>query len=84
MVNWAYANYIKEHKDQELFIASPCPTVVAMIQTQYPDLVKYLMPIVSPMEAMAKVHKNSALIAKLFLFLRAGQKKMLRLQNIKK
>ena len=25
MVNWAYANYIKEHPDQELFIASPCP-----------------------------------------------------------
>jgi iron only hydrogenase large subunit-like protein len=58
MVNWAYANYVKEHLDQELFISSPCPTVVAMIQHQYPELVKYLMPIVSPMEAMAKVHKK--------------------------
>ena len=58
MVNWAYANYIKEHPDQELFISSPCPTVVAMIQHQYPELVKYLMPIVSPMAAMAKVHKK--------------------------
>lgn len=58
MVNWAYANYIKEHLDQELFIASPCPTVVAMVQTQYPELVKFLMPIVSPMAAMAKVHKK--------------------------
>lgn len=58
MVNWAYANYIKEHPDQELFISSPCPTVVAMVQTQYPDLIKYLMPIVSPMAAMAKVHKK--------------------------
>ena len=32
MVNWAYANYIKEHPDQRLFIASPCPTVVATVQ----------------------------------------------------
>lgn len=58
MVNWAYANYIKEHTDQELFISSPCPTVVAMISHQYPELVKYLMPIVSPMAAMAKIHKK--------------------------
>ena len=58
MVNWAYANYIKEHPTQELFISSPCPTVVALVKSQYPEFVKYLMPIVSPMEAMAKVHKK--------------------------
>jgi len=58
MVNWAYANYIKEHPGQELFISSPCPTVVALVKSQYPELVKYLLPIVSPMEAMAKVHKK--------------------------
>jgi iron only hydrogenase large subunit-like protein len=58
MVNWAYANYIKEHPDQELFIASPCPIVAAMVQTQYPELTKYLVPVVSPMAAMAKVHKK--------------------------
>jgi len=58
MVNWAYANYIKDNPNQELFISSPCPTVVAFIKTQYPDFVKYLMPIVSPMAAMAKVHKK--------------------------
>ena len=58
MVNWAYANYIKENPAQKFFISSPCPTVVALIKTQYPDLVKYLMPIVSPMAAMAKVHKK--------------------------
>jgi len=58
MVNWAYANYIKEHPDQEFFISTPCPTVVAMVQTQYPELKKYLMPVVSPMVAMAKVQKK--------------------------
>jgi iron only hydrogenase large subunit-like protein len=58
MVNWAYANYIKENPNQELFISSPCPTVVAFIKAQYPEFVKYLMPVVSPMAAMAKVHKK--------------------------
>lgn len=58
MVNYAYANYIKEHPNQELFISSPCPTVVAFVKTHYPDFVKYLMPIVSPMVAMAKIHKK--------------------------
>ena len=58
MVNWAYANYIKDHPEQELFIASPCPVVVSLVKTQYPDLKKYLVPVVSPMAAMAKVHKK--------------------------
>jgi iron only hydrogenase large subunit-like protein len=58
MVNWAYANYVKEHPEQELFIASPCPVVVALVKAQYPEFVKYLMPVVSPMIAMAKVHKK--------------------------
>jgi len=58
MVNWAYANYIKEHPNQELFISTPCPTVVEMIRAQYPELVKFMIPIVSPMAAMAKVHKK--------------------------
>lgn len=59
MVNWAYAQYIKEHPNQKLFIASPCPTVVAFIQTQYPDFVKCLIPIVSPMASMAKIYKQN-------------------------
>jgi iron only hydrogenase large subunit-like protein len=58
MVNWAYANYIKTHPKQELFISSPCPTVVAFVKNQYPEFVKYLIPVVSPMAAMAKIHKK--------------------------
>jgi len=58
MVNWAYANYVKDNPQQELFISSPCPTVVALVKSQYPEFVKYLIPIVSPMEAMAKIHKK--------------------------
>ena len=58
MVNWAYANYVKANPKQKLFISSPCPTVVAFVKSQYPEFVKYLIPIVSPMAAMAKIHKK--------------------------
>lgn len=58
MVNWAYAQYVKEHQDQELFISSPCPTVVAFLRAQYPEMVKYLVPVVSPMVATARIYKK--------------------------
>ncbi len=68
MVNWEYANYIKTHKNQKLFIASPCPTVVAMIQNQYPELTNFLMPIVSPMASMARIHKKQKPDCKIIFF----------------
>lgn len=43
---------------QKLFISTPCPTVVALIKKQYPELSQYLIPIVSPMAAMAKIYKK--------------------------
>jgi len=58
MVNWEYINYIKAHPEQKLFIASPCPIIPAMIQTQYPELEKYLIPVVSPMASMARIYKK--------------------------
>ena len=58
MVNWNYVQYIKGHLDQELFIASPCPTVVNFIKAQYPDFTQYLMPIASPMLAAARIYKE--------------------------
>lgn len=59
MVNWAYADYIKNNPDQELFIASPCPTIISFIKNQYPEFAQYLMPISSPMVAAAKICKNN-------------------------
>ncbi len=58
MVNWSYAKYIEDNKDQKYFIASPCPMVVSLIENQYPELKKYLIPIVSPMASMAKIYKK--------------------------
>lgn len=58
LVNLNYAHYIKSNPKQQLFIASPCPTMVNYITNEYPDLIKFLVPIVSPMAAMAKIYKK--------------------------
>ena len=58
IVNWHYVEYIKNHPKQRYFISSPCPICVTMIENSYPDLVKYLIPVVSPMVAMAKINKK--------------------------
>ena len=58
MVNWAYVQYIKHHPGQPFFISTACPTVVFFIKTQYPEFAKYLIPVASPMVAMAKIYKK--------------------------
>lgn len=58
MVNWRYKEYILSNPDQKYFIASPCPTIVALIKNSYPDLKKYLIPIASPMLATAAIYKK--------------------------
>lgn len=58
IVNEQYIEYIEDHKDQKYYIASPCPIIVSIIEKQYPDLKKYLMPVVSPFIAQAKIVKR--------------------------
>jgi len=45
---------VKNNPDKK-YIASPCPTVVRIIRSKYPQLIKYLTPIDSPMAATAKI-----------------------------
>lgn len=59
IVNHKYRDYINSHKDQKMFITSPCPSIVNLIKTQLPEYVKYLMPFDSPMTAMAKIVKKN-------------------------
>jgi len=37
------------------YITSPCPTIVRLIRSKYPELIPYLANIDSPMSAMAKI-----------------------------
>lgn len=56
MINKDYHRILKTSKG--LLISSPCPGIVNTIINNYPDLKKKLVPIDSPMEAMAKICKK--------------------------
>jgi iron only hydrogenase large subunit-like protein len=61
MVNLAYYNMLKESiekGEKKTWIASPCPTVVNMIRLKFPNLVPNLVPVLSPMGAMALICKK--------------------------
>lgn len=45
---------LKLHPDKK-YIASPCPSIVRLIRSKYPQLVPFLTPINSPMAATAKI-----------------------------
>ncbi len=57
MTNLAYYELLKEKNDRT-WIASPCPTLVNLIRTQYPHLVKNLVPVHSPMGSMGLICKK--------------------------
>lgn len=44
---------VKENPEKR-YITNPCPTMVRLIKSKYPDLEKYLTPIDSPMSASAR------------------------------
>jgi iron only hydrogenase large subunit-like protein len=53
MVNREYHKILK--KSKKLVIASPCPGIITTIKEKYPQYVKNLIKVDSPMVAMAKV-----------------------------
>lgn len=57
IVTEEYKKYINE-KQQNIYITTACPSIVFLVQQYYPDLTKYLIPIVSPMIAHGKLIKN--------------------------
>lgn len=57
MTNHAYYELLKDTNDRT-WIASPCPTLVNLIRTQYPHLIKNLVPVQSPMGSMGLICKK--------------------------
>ncbi|WP_054871702.1 sigma 54-interacting transcriptional regulator [Caloranaerobacter sp. TR13] len=57
----AISHHIKD-KENNLFLSSPCPAFISLIEKHYPEMIKYLLPFVSPMIATGKIikklHKN--------------------------
>lgn len=52
IVKKAYDELV-EKETQDVFISTCCPSVVLFVKKKYPDLVKYLTPVLSPMQAHA-------------------------------
>ena len=46
--------YVSEYRGQSPLISSFCPTVVRLVQVEYPELVNQMLPILSPREISAR------------------------------
>jgi iron only hydrogenase large subunit-like protein len=57
MTNLTYYSILKQEIDRT-WIASPCPTLVNLIRNKYPDLVRNLVPVHSPMGSMSLICKK--------------------------
>ncbi len=53
-----YINFIKNNSDLNYIINSSCPSVNMFIQKYYPSLTKYIIPVVTPVEALGKAIKS--------------------------
>ena len=53
-------DYLKYYNDRSLkyAITSACPAINFLIEKYYPDLIRYLVPVASPMEAHARLLKE--------------------------
>lgn len=58
-VTHAVRDYIAEHGAGP-WISSSCPAVVRLIQVRYPELIKYIIPVESPMEVAAFLARRQA------------------------
>lgn len=56
LVSYAYHRAYSGRSESDPFvISSPCPAVVSFVEKAHPELVPYLAPVMSPMEATARV-----------------------------
>jgi PAS domain S-box-containing protein len=49
--------YLEENREK-IYISTPCPAFINMIEKHYPEIIKYLLPFSSPMIATAKIIRN--------------------------
>ncbi len=53
--------YLKQKNVKKPVINSACPAVVKLIQIRFPNLVDHILPVISPMECMARAARAEAL-----------------------
>ncbi len=59
-------HYLKEKDIKGPIIYSDCPVIIRLIQLRYPDLIKNVIPLVSPMEMAARLKKTEVMAGKGF------------------
>lgn len=52
-----YEKNVLTTKEKKHYIATPCPAVVNMVEKYYPELIQFLVPIISPMIALGRYLK---------------------------
>lgn len=57
MTNLTYYSILKDEVDRT-WISSPCPTMVNLVRTKYPHLLRNLVPVHSPMGCMSLICKK--------------------------
>jgi len=57
MTTKLYENFLKENK-QDYYITTACPSVNLLVEKYYPELVKYMLPFMSPMACHGKILKK--------------------------
>lgn len=58
IINKHYHKIIKKNPEK-LYISSPCPVIVMMINSQYPQYKKNIIPVVSPMVSTARIIRKN-------------------------
>jgi len=58
LVAVAHAAYLRERPKKEPRITSSCPTIVNLIEKHYPEAIPYLVPVISPMVAHARLLRS--------------------------
>lgn len=59
-------HYLEDRNIARPIIYSDCPVIIRLIQLRYPDLIKNVIPLVSPMEIAARIKKTEAVEEKGF------------------
>jgi iron only hydrogenase large subunit-like protein len=60
-VSYSVSQYLKTDNYKKPLISSACPAIVRLLQMRFPELLKQVAPILTPMEVAARFAKKSAM-----------------------
>lgn len=59
LVSREYEKKVKSAENKSQFISTPCPAIVNLFEKHYPDLIPFMVPVVSPMIALGLYLKQT-------------------------